>query len=490
MIMSLRARLTLGIVILMACGLLIADVAGVVLVKRYLMQRVDQQLSLPFERNRPGTDPAAAPRIQACPTPARAGGDVKIPTSFVIIVLSLDATEQCRLPPDTAATDGPDLHEATAQQLSEQAAAGSPQTVAGFEGTTWRMRIVQTSEEFIVIAVPLAELDATVNRLTIVAIGTGIAILALAGIGGLILVRIGLRPLTSIETTAEAIAGGDLARRIPSGRPQTEVGRLSASLNTMLSQIEKAFSDRADSEQRLRRFLADASHELRTPLATIRGHAELYRQGAATSPDEVQRLLQRIESESVRMSKLVEDLLLLARLDARPDLDLHPVDLLAVAADAVVDTRAQDPDRSIMLRQRLEPPWLDRPPVVTADEARLRQILANLLSNALRHTPKGTPVEVEVGVTADAVRLHVIDHGPGLPSEQLTHLFERFYRGDAGRTRDRGGTGLGLAIVAGLVAAHGGSVRYEATTGSSGGSTFVVSLPHPDAKPSLSSLPR
>jgi two-component system OmpR family sensor kinase len=276
----------------------------------------------------------------------------------VIIVLSLDATEQCRLPPDTAATDGPDLHEATAQQLSEQAAAGSPQTVAGFEGTTWRMRVVQTSEEFIVIAIPLAELDATVNRLTIVAIGTGIAILALAGIGGLILVRIGLRPLTSIENTAEAIAGGDLARRIPSGRPQTEVGRLSASLNTMLSQIEKAFSDRADSEQRLRRFLADASHELRTPLATIRGHAELYRQGAATSPDEVQRLLQRIESESVRMSKLVEDLLLLARLDARPDLDLHQVDLLAVAADAVVDTRAQDPDRSIMLRQRLEPPGL------------------------------------------------------------------------------------------------------------------------------------
>jgi len=299
--------------------------------------------------------------------------------------------------------------------------------------------------------------------------------LSLAVSGGFVLVRVGLRPLTAIEDTADAIAGGDLSRRIDPAPARTEVGRLAAALNSMLAQIEQAFHDRADTEARLRRFVADASHELRTPVATIRGHAELYRQGAATGPDDVALLLSRIEAESVRMGSLVEDLLLLARLDAAPQLQRTPVDLLSLAADAVVDARAREPDRPIVLRPRAEAPWTDEPPVVDGDEARLRQVLANLLSNALRHTPPAAPIEVEVGVLAGAVLCRVVDHGPGLRPEVAARVFERFYRGDPGRVRDTGGTGLGLSIVAGLVDAHGGRVWHEPTPGR--GSTFVVSLP-------------
>ncbi|RYZ29538.1 MAG: HAMP domain-containing histidine kinase, partial [Propionibacteriaceae bacterium] len=209
-------------------------------------------------------------------------------------------------------------------------------------------------------------------------------------------------------------------------------------------------------------------------IATIRGYAELYRQGAAVDPDDVARLLGRVEAESVRMGTLVEDLLLLARLDAAPQLDRGPVDLLSLAADAVVDARAREPGRPVVLHPRMSGAWEDEPPVVEGDEARLRQVLANLLSNTLRHTPPGSPVEVEVGVRDDVAVCRVVDHGAGLVAEDAAKVFERFYRGDPGRGRD-GGAGLGLSIVAGLVQAHGGRVWYEATTG--GGSTFVVSLP-------------
>ena len=251
--------------------------------------------------------------------------------------------------------------------------------------------------------------------------------------------------------------------------------RLAAALNSMLGQIEQAFTARADSEDRLRRFVADASHELRTPVSTIRGHAELYRQGVATSPEQVAALLSRIESEAVRMGALVDDLLLLARMDSTPQLDSAEVDLLSVAADTVVDARVRDPARPIVLRTLTAPPWADEPPVVRGDRARLHQILANLLSNVLRHTPAGSPVEVEVGVSDRTAVVRVIDHGPGLAPDAAIKVFERFYRGDAGRSRVAGGTGLGLAIVASLVQAHDGRVWHEPTPG--GGSTFVVELP-------------
>ena len=243
----------------------------------------------------------------------------------------------------------------------------------------------------------------------------------------------------------------------------------------MLTQIEHAFTERDRTEHRLRRFVADASHELRTPLATIRGHAELVRQGAASSPEQIATILSRVESESVRMTALVDDLLLLARLDTAPVLDLAPVDLLSVAADTVADARARTPERPIRLTSQTQEPWQDLPPTVLGDRARLSQILTNLLSNATKYSPSSTPIEVEIGVYRGLVLAAVIDHGPGLKPGNEERVFERFFREDAGRSRNQGGTGLGLAIAWSLAAKHRGSLDYHPTPG--GGSTFVLSLP-------------
>jgi len=222
----------------------------------------------------------------------------------------------------------------------------------------------------------------------------------------------------------------------------------------------------------MRRFVGDASHELRTPLTTIRGFAELYRQGAASDAAAVQRLMGRIESESARMGLLVEDLLLLARLDAQRPLEREPVDLLTVASDAVHDAKAVAPQRVVRL-EVLEGPGT---PEVMGDEGRLRQVLSNLVTNALTHTPQDTAVTVRVGTLAEQVVLEVADDGPGLSGEDASRVFERFYRTDTSRTRASGGTGLGLSIVAALVSAHGGSVSVDSQPGQ--GATFRVLLPH------------
>ena len=478
MTLSLRSRLVLAIAALLTCGLLVADVSGVLLLRSYLLQRLDQQLDGPSGRSPGGGafDPCAAP------PPGRGGGQ-QLPTRFVITAVDGSGAVRCRLPRDlTTTSDVPDLAALGPAGLAAARDDGVVRTVPGTLGSAgWRVRVVADAEGSTVVGVSLAEVRATVHRLEAVTATTSLVILALALVGSLVLVRLGLRPLTAIEDTAEAIAGGDLSRRVDPAPSGTEVGRLSSAHNAMLAQIEQAFHDRADSEERLRRFVADASHELRTPIATIRGYAELYRQGAATAPDDVARLLGRVEAESVRMGTLVEDLLLLARLDAAPQLERVPVDVLSLAADAVVDARAREPGRPVVLQARTAAPWVDEPPVVDGDEARLRQVLANLLSNTLRHTPPGAPVEVQVGVRGDAVVCRVVDHGAGLRPEVAARVFERFYRGDPGRVRDTGGTGLGLSIVAGLVDAHGGRVWYEPT--SQGGSTFVVTLPRAAAGP-------
>jgi two-component system OmpR family sensor kinase len=322
-----------------------------------------------------------------------------------------------------------------------------------------------------------------------------VAVVVLAGVG-YVVVRASLRPLRAVERTAADIAAGDLSHRVPGADPHTEVGQLSLALNTMLGEIETAFAARAaseqaarsseqqmrrseaaarESEQRMRRFVADASHELRTPLTSIRGFAELYRQGAARGEEELGRLMRRIEDEAKRMGVLVEDLLLLARLDQERPLVHAPVDLLALATDAVHDARAIDPDRPISL----EVGRTDPPPVVTGDEARLRQVLGNLVMNALKHTPAGTPVAVRLatGDGADGLPraiLEVADEGPGMPADIAEHVFERFYRADQARRHD-GSTGLGLAIAAALVAGHGGRISVDTAEGS--GATFRVELP-------------
>jgi two-component system OmpR family sensor kinase len=273
---------------------------------------------------------------------------------------------------------------------------------------------------------------------------------------------------------------------VPERDPRTEVGRLAAALNSMLAQIEAAFRARAASEgtarrseERMRRFVADASHELRTPLTTIRGFAELYRQGAARDPDELDRLMRRIEDQAARMGLLVEDLLLLARLDQQRPLDRRPVDLLALAAEAVNDARAVAPDRRIELQLANGAGAAGGPLVVLGDEDRLRQVIANLMSNALTHTPAGSPIELRAGTRRDdgssSAAIEVVDHGPGLTQEQAERVFERFYRADPARTRAHGGTGLGLSIVAALVAAHGGTVEVSSVPGR--GASFRVLLP-------------
>jgi two-component system OmpR family sensor kinase len=347
----------------------------------------------------------------------------------------------------------------------------------GSSGLRWRVLAARTERQpgTTVVAVPMKSLDETLHRLVLVeALVIGGMLLALA-LASWVLVRLGLRPLDRIGSTADAIAAGDLSRRVSPATPRTEVGRLGIALNRMLARLEEAFADRAASEARLRRFIADASHELRTPLTAIRGYAELFRTGAAREPAETARAMQRIEDEASRMGGLVEDLLALARLDELPDAVRADVDLARLAGDAVDDARAVDPGRRIDLHG-------DDPALVCGDPHQLRQVLANLMRNALVHTPPGTPVDVTVCAgPSHTVRVEVRDHGPGLPTDDPSELFERFWRAESGRERGRAGAGLGLAIVAAIVAAHQGTARAE--NAPDGGARFVIELPARAAVP-------
>jgi two-component system OmpR family sensor kinase len=345
-------------------------------------------------------------------------------------------------------------------------------TVKGQNGAGTRYRVLAQRDPrdttINVAAVPLRATDDNLERLLVVEALVIGAVLALLGVVSWLVVRVGLLPLDRMGHTAGAIAGGDLSHRVESTDPRTEVGRLGIALNAMLDRLERAFGEREASEDRLRQFLADASHELRTPLASIRGYAELYRMGAARQPADVEKGMRRIEEEAARMGALVEDLLTLARLDEVADAPHGRVDLAAIVRDAVDDGRATAPDREIRADT-------DGPAVVLGDADQLRQVLGNLLRNALVHTPAGTPVEVSVRRDADDVELEVRDHGPGLPPGDPAALFERFWRSEGGRERGKGGAGLGLAIVAAIVDAHGGQV--EAGDAAGGGASFVVRLP-------------
>ena len=358
----------------------------------------------------------------------------------------------------------------------------------------------------VIAGVDLGNIDQTVAWLAKFDLIVSLIIMAALAVAGVAAVRASLRPLTDIEHTAQAIATGDLSQRVPDRDARTEVGRLGRSLNAMLAQIEAAFRAREKSEagarrseEKMRQFVADASHELRTPLTAIRGYAEYYRQrggvgngarhaapagsepsladgGHLTEPD-IDRIMQRVEQESVRMGVLVEDMLLLARLDQQRPLERRPVDLLTLTADAVQDARMIAPRRKIELTVGHGAAFL-----VLGDEARLRQVITNLMSNALSHTPDGTPIDVRIlthgpdgRLPVPSVTIEVDDHGPGLSKEQAERVFERFYRADQARGRKTGGAGLGLAIVAALVDAHGGAVGVDTAPGS--GAMFWITLP-------------
>ncbi len=331
---------------------------------------------------------------------------------------------------------------------------------------------------------PLSGVEATVSRLLV--INAAVGLLALAGGGALAAwaVRRSLRPLAGVEQTAEAIAAGDLSVRVPPADPRTEVGSLAASFNAMVDRFESAYSaqqrsesEARASEERMRRFVADASHELRTPLTAVRGFAELYRQGAARDPVQRDGVMRRIEDEAARMGLLVEDLLLLARLDQARPLRREPVDLLSVATDVVHAAATVHGAHHVV---RLQADTEKGLPVVLGDDARLHQVVSNLVGNAVGHTPDGTTVQVVVRRTGDEVVLEVRDDGQGMAPDVAARVFERFYRADASRSRASAtaGSGLGLSIVAAIVAAHDGTVDVETAAGE--GTRFTVRLPAGD----------
>jgi two-component system OmpR family sensor kinase len=321
-----------------------------------------------------------------------------------------------------------------------------------------------------VAALPLDDVEESVRRLVAVELVAGVAVLAVLGLVSWWVVHLGVRPVRRMTEAASAIAAGDLSARVPEGASGTEAAELGAALNQMLGRIEDAFEERADTEARLRRFLADASHELRTPVATIRGYAELYRIGALGDRDELSDAMRRTEQEALRMGGLIDDLLHLARADQGRPMERAPVDLDALVADAASDAQAAARDRSITSDVV--------PAVVSGDEARLRQVIANLVGNALVHAP-GSPVHLQLSIAGEEVVLEVRDEGPGMSDADARRAFERFYRADASRQRHSGGSGLGLAIVEATVRAHGGQVTLDTSPGE--GTTARVTLPLTDS---------
>jgi two-component system OmpR family sensor kinase len=480
-------KLLATVLLVAAAGLTIAAVATTSALHSYLLGRVDNQLqsathpitagytfhgdsSNQFAANgEPGPDPFD-------------GTGPRLPSQFYVVPIGSNGQPDGS-PQDAplSAQSPPKLPSLTAAQIA--ARDGAPFTVPSQNGqTSWRVvaQAMPDGSGGVAIATSLSDLQHTVDHLVLVEIMIGIVVLLLMGGGGYLLIRRSLRPLVGVENTAAAIAAGDLSQRVPEAHPRTEVGRLSEALNGMLSQIEHAFAQERSSrrrarasEERMRQFVADASHELRTPLTSIRGFAELHRMGAVTSDEELSRLMRRVEDEAARMGVLVDDLLLLARLDQQRPLECAPVDLLAVAGDVVHDASAIAPDRRIELVADADPPA-----VVVGDESRLRQVLHNLMTNALTHTPEGTPISVTVStVRSPEARAYVdvSDQGPGLTRDQATRVFERFYRADGSRSRNAGGSGLGLSIVAGIVTAHDGRVTVSSPEG--GGASFRVDLP-------------
>ena len=463
---SLRARLLAALLALTAVGLLLLGGITYVVQRSFELDRIDRQASsaLPAVAGAlQGGEPRRPPDADGPPGGAPGSG-LPPGTYGELRNLSGDVLRSNVFDYDQEITADPDL--------PRDIPLGRVFTAHGHNGDDGKYRVFADrnlrGDGITVVAVPLGDVDQRLNRLLIVeALLIVGVLLALGGVSWAV-VRVGLLPLDRMGHTAGAIAGGDLSQRVAPTDPRTEVGRLGIALNAMLDRLEQAFSQREASENRLRRFIADASHELRTPLASIRGYAELFRMGAAREPGEVDKAMRRIEDEAARMGVLVEDLLTLARLDEIAEAPHTEIDLATLAGDAVSDARATAPDREI---------GLDIGPhgTVQGDAHQLRQVLANLMRNALVHTPAGTGIEVAVADSDGHVRLEVRDHGPGLPSAEADALFERFWRAEGGRERGRAGAGLGLAIVAAIVDAHGG--RVGAANAPDGGAVFTVELP-------------
>ena len=470
--MPLRVRLTGAVLALVTCALVTTSVINVASLQSYMIRQVDANLESRFE------DPDL--------TAVQNG---KVSSQYVYIVVKENGGTIHAFSGTTYDRD--ELPVVKVDQYTEH--IGEQFTVASGDGNMrWRVLTypvnsledstwVRDNGAHLAIAAPLSTVDGSVATLIWIELLVGACVLAgLAGIG-VALVRASLYPLKEMEYTASSIAAGDLSQRVVERDANTEVGRLGQSFNLMLGHIESALEAREkserrarESEERMRRFVADASHELRTPLTTVRGFAELYRQGGAGSAENQADLMQRIELEATRMGMLVEDLLLLARLDQERPIELRQVDLLGVAVDTITAAEVAAGNRQIDLHTS------GGPFVVRGDEMRLRQVLSNLVSNAIRYTPDGSSIRVNLSIIEDKAQLQVCDNGPGMTEDQVERVFERFYRADKARSRTEGSTGLGLAIVAALVAAHDGEVSLWSRPGE--GAVFTVQLQlDPDA---------
>jgi two-component system OmpR family sensor kinase len=467
---SLRARVMAAATLLVAVTCVVTGVVGATLLRGYLLGRSDAQL-------RGFTHVAVRIAGRAhLPPPPRAQRRQALPAQFLVELVRADGRAQLLGGPVHTAT----VPRLSAAQLNE---LGTPFTVPAADGAgpSWRVLVQRLpSGEHEVVGYSLGDLDNTVTRLEIADTLAGAIAVALLAATGVPLVRASLSPLAAIETTAAAIAGGDLARRIDHPSGKTEVGRLARALDTMLATIESAYQARASGEEharrsegRMRQFAADASHELRTPLTSVRGLAEYgLQQAGHASTGELLRVMSMIQREASRMSRLVEDLLLLARFDAGRPLDRAPIDLASIAAESARHTCAAHPGRILTLHAA-------EPAVVLADAERIQQVIDNLIGNAIQHTPPESPVTITVTTIPGGVQLTVADQGPGMTAEQASHVFERFYRTDDARTRARGGTGLGLAIAASLTAAHGGQITLDTQPGR--GAAFHLRLPAADS---------
>ncbi|NDK89239.1 HAMP domain-containing histidine kinase [Gordonia desulfuricans] len=478
----LRISLVALTLVLVAVGLLVSGIAVTSAMRQNLTDRTDQGLVS-------AVDTWAKPRIpESGAQPGPPIGPRRPPSSYFV---QITADDGMVITNSSDFTDQPDLSglgDGSAEPITVDSADG--------DGPQWRVLKRVSPDGSSIVAVPLTDVNKTLSRLEWLQFGIGAGVVALLGILSYLLVRSSLRPLRRVEETAHAIAAGNLNMRVDPGPPNTEVGSLSGSLNTMLVQIQHAFAATAASEQqarrseeqarhseeKMRRFIADASHELRTPLTSIKGFSELYRQGAVSDAGDAMR---RIDDEAGRMTLLVEDLLMLARLDAQRPLSSEPVDMMMLAADTVQASRAAAPDRDI----RLQVSPSDCPPMVLGDAARLVQVIRNLVNNAVVHTPPDASVTIGLGVDQSPapgpsgvarrpeVVVTVTDTGQGLTAEEQAKVFERFYRGDSSRSRggNGGGSGLGLSIVSALVGAHGGQVGVDSAPGQ--GARFWVRLP-------------
>ena len=464
MTLSLRARLLIGVISLVIVGLLIANVATYLALQSFLFSRLDSQLIT-------GRGPAVT--VLGGPGPGR-GQNTQFPIGTVVELRNPDGTligSPLRYDFDSSNSKALPVVPMPLPHGTEKNPAVLTLQGSGVGAERYRAAIWPEDSfhgNYVVLAIPMDDVTSTLSQLLGLELTISLAVVGATALLALLIINLGLRPLQRMGAVAADIAAGDLSRRVEPATERTEIGRLGLALNSMLAQIEAAFAERTESNQRLRRFVADASHELRTPLTSIRGYSEMLRRGASDSPTDSEQARRRIEEESIRMTGLVDDMLVLARLGQGRPLEKEPVDLKAIAIDAVADARVVAPQRQITLNA-------NGTVTVNGDDTRLRQVMGNLVRNALVHTPASSPIEVSVAAGDDTATMSVADHGPGLAPEDVDRIFEPFYRADPSRSRDSGGAGLGLSIVSAVVTAHGGKVHVHETEG--GGATFDVELP-------------